>query len=213
MWPIQWRVPGASVCRREGPLLYFRAVPVCQHQRVQIIGVRIMGWGRVLIDYWLASKVGRVRLRVRHILRLRSVDDEMPGLCRRVASGEQLPAGQLQQAEYFAVSTWLWLGWLAILLMLPVGIPLSIFHRARPAATVLSGLLVALVLLLAAAMGQAGMAFFRAAQSRNYLRKADFAARNRALPGDAGAPRRADFWWVLAAAIGFTVVLFMAGNG
>lgn len=166
----------------------------------------------ILFDYWLASKIGRARLWARHILRLRSVDGEMPGLCRKVASGEQLPARQLRQAQYFAVSTWIWLAAFAMLLMIPVGIPLSIFHRVRPAATVMSVLFVALIFLMAAAMGQAGMAFYRVGQSRNYLRKADSEARNRALPGDLGVPRRADFWLVLAATVLFTVVVFIAGT-
>lgn len=167
----------------------------------------------ILIDYWLASKIGRVRLRVRHSLRLRSVDGEMPGLCRRVAFGEQLPARQLRQAQYFAISTWIWLAVLAILLMLPVGIPLSIFHGVHLAATIMSALFASLIFLMAVALGLAGMSFYRVGQSRNYLRETDFEARNRALPVNAGVPRQADFWLVLAATAVFTVVLFITGSG
>ena len=167
----------------------------------------------MLVDYWLACKIGRLRSRMRPAMRLRPLDTGLPGLCRRVASGEQLPAGLLRQAQWFAVACWQWLAGLLLVLMLAVGILLSVVHRVHPAASVLSGLFVALLFLLAAAMSQSVMAIYRVGKTRNYLRQSDFEARDRILPLDSGGlPRRADFWGVLVAAEAVTAVLALAGG-
>src|SRR6266851_7877004 len=76
-------------------------------------GIRLMreysgpGDGRglvVIVEYWLASYLGRAWLWLHKDLRPKL--GELPGLCTMVAHRNSLGAGQLWRAQDFAVRVW-----------------------------------------------------------------------------------------------------------
>ena len=165
----------------------------------------------MLVDYWLAASYGCTWLTIRRVLRLQSARTDLPALCRRVAHGEALPAGELRKAQDFATAMW-WRS--AIAAIVPFGIIAvsanGLVHGA--ASDVIVGLLLALGFYAGLATLQAVMAFCRSGFHQGYVRRACPEAWGQPLPqGELGLPRRWDFWAVLAAGATVCAILGYAG--
>jgi hypothetical protein len=76
----------------------------------------------MMIDYWLAGRLGQVWLTLHK--RLRLTYGEMTGECAFVAGGGQLSARRLYQVQGFAVRVWWRAGMAAFLLASPMAVAL-----------------------------------------------------------------------------------------
>ncbi len=164
-----------------------------------------------MVDYWLASRFGRVWLRWHGSLR--PLLGGLPGECARVARGEPLSAERLWRAQDFAVRVWWRFGMVSLVPLIPVGLALSAWRHVPWAAALLGWSFLGLVGLATAAMAQGGMIRYRSDRIRLYLLRADpEAAGEPLLSGSPGCPRRSDFWLMLVIAFAGSAILFYAGT-
>ncbi|MDX6395269.1 MAG: hypothetical protein QOJ73_6332 [Streptosporangiaceae bacterium] len=166
--------------------------------------------GVVIVEYWLASYLGRAWLWLHKDLRPKL--GELPGLCALVAHGNSLEAGQLWRAQDFAVRVWWRFGMTAIVLVLPIiGIGAAM-RPGRVGTDIGSYIMLGLGALTGVALAQMGLLRYRADRTRFYLARAGWQAGGQPLPpGAAGLPRRADFWLMaLIAVAAFAILLFAA---
>jgi len=164
----------------------------------------------VIVEYWLASYLGRAWLWLHKDLRPKL--GELPGLCTMVAHRNSLGAGQLWRAQDFAVRVWWRSGMTAIVLVLPViGIGAAL-RPGRVGTDVGTGVLLGLVVLTGVALAQMGLLRYRADRTRSYLRRGGRQVGSEPLPpGAAGLPRWSDFWLMLLIAVAvFAILLFAA---
>jgi hypothetical protein len=161
----------------------------------------------VLVDYWVAARVGRWWQRVARP-RLRGPIGYLSGECDLIARGASLPAGRLWRAQDFAARDWTRLMLSLAILAFPVsGIMFALLRGA--AQTVVVVVVIGAGGLLAALAGlQVGMVWYRSARTRLYLREAGPDARDEPLGQDEpGLPRRYDFWVTLAAGVAAEAIL------
>lgn len=164
----------------------------------------------MIVEYWLASYLGRAWLWLHKGLRPKL--GELPGLCALVANGNSLEAGQLWQAQDFAVRVWWRFGMTAIVLVLPIiGIGAAL-GPGRVGTDIGSDIILGLGALTGVALAQMGLLRYRADRTRFYLASGGWQAGGQPLPpGAAGLPRRADFWLMLLIALAaFAILLFAA---
>jgi hypothetical protein len=165
----------------------------------------------VILQFWLADKLGRLWLGLHKGLRPRL--GELPGDCALLARGAQFPAARLHRAERFAVSVWWRASMAAVLLVGPViGIAAAV-RPGRIGTDVAVGLIFVLGFLVTIAVAQTGLLSFRAGQTRWYLVKAGPGAAEEPLPRDSlGLPSRWDFWVMLIIAVAVFGILLYAGT-
>jgi hypothetical protein len=160
----------------------------------------------MLVEYYLASRLGRVWLRLHPGLKVRIGDG--PDLCLTAAKDRQIQPAQLWRAQEFAVRIWWRAGMAAVMLTLPV-IGLSAAVRPGPVGTDVGvGVILGLGCLAAVAMLQMLVIRLRADQTRRYL------LRGGSKPLDAyegGYPTRFDFWAAAAVALIMVAILGYAG--
>jgi hypothetical protein len=162
----------------------------------------------LLIDYWVASQVGRFWWRLsggRGWSRGRG-----PDACWAVArGGNALPAGDVAAAQEFAARMWcVALGaWLVVILAVAfVAFPL-------PRGGWRDGLAHALLVptFLGAISGaQMGMISFRRNQTTRYVLRGGSQAASRPSRARHGLPRRSDFWVMLVIAVAGAALLYYA---
>ncbi len=164
----------------------------------------------MIVDYWLLARLGQVWLRIRP--GLRPALGEMPAVCDAVARGEPVPAARLLRAQQFGFGVWWVFGLCALIMNFPLLAVLAAVHPGPVGRNAGVGVMVFLVLLMAIAMAQIIMLWFRANRAKWFLLRhpGDF---ERPLPhGSPGLPRSADFWLAsTAAVIFFTIMLFASG--
>jgi hypothetical protein len=165
----------------------------------------------MLMQYWMAARLGRVWLRVHKGLRARL--SELPDDCALVASGQQLPAARLCRVQSFAARVWWRAGMAAALLLFPVIGLGAALRPGRIGTDVGVGVIFGLGCLAGAAMLQMGLLSFRSGVIRIYVLKAGPRAEDEVLPpGSLGRPSRWDFWVILMVALAVFAVLLYAGT-
>jgi hypothetical protein len=165
----------------------------------------------LLVDFWLAAKVGEKWLRLH--AGLRPALGQLPGECALLAHGEQFAAGRLLRAQRFASRAW-WRAGMALagLTLVVIGIT-----AALDPGTVGTDIAVVVIFALGCGAGlailQMALLSFRAAQVRLYLSRAGSAADDEPLSaGSLGLPSRWDFWCMTAVAVVLFAVLLFAGT-
>jgi len=109
----------------------------------------------VLVDYWLADRLGRAWLRLHKGLRPRL--GAMPGECALVARGEPLAASRLFRAQDFAVRVWWRFGMVSISMLFSlIGIG-AVLHLGRSGRNVIADLMLVPVCVAGIAMAQMGL--------------------------------------------------------
>jgi len=166
----------------------------------------------MLLDYCVAASYGRAWRALRRGLRLRPLGSDLPGLCSRVARGEQLTAGDLGKAQSFAVAMWMRSALIVIVAVVIIGVVGKEASTRNAAPRVVVVLVLASGLYAGLATLQAVMAFCRAGLNRGYIRTTGPLASLQALPpGSLGLPRRWYFWAVLASGTAVFALLAYAG--
>ncbi len=162
------------------------------------------------MDFWLACRFGRAWLRLRKGLR---ADMAGPaGWCAALARGQPLPAGQMWEAQNFAVLVWARAGMATVLWIFPVIAVAAILRPGQTGRDVAAALIIGLGLLTAIAMAQVGFIRYRSDRNRLYVRKTGPSARDVPLPpGSPGLPRRRDFWVALAVTLAVCAAMVTAG--
>ena len=159
----------------------------------------------MLIDYYLASRLGRLWLRLHPALNA-SIGDG-PDLCLTVAQDRQIQPAHLFQAQAFAARVWWRAGLVAVVLVIPVGIATAI--SPRPTGTDIgTAAMLALLALMAVAEAQAAILIVRARLTGRYLRDGG------TKPLDAyegGYPTPYDFWAGGGVAVAVAAILAYAG--
>lgn len=165
----------------------------------------------MIVEYWLASYLGRAWLWLHKGLRPKL--GELPALCVLVAHGNSLAAGQLWRAQDFAVRVWWRFGMVSVLAMLVIGV-IAKAAAHGPVLDVAVGVAVTLLCFMAVAGAQVFMIRYRSDRTRLYMSKADAGAGEQPLPlGSPGLPRRSDFWLMLISAVAILGILGIASNG
>ncbi|MBO0834792.1 MAG: hypothetical protein J2P28_04630 [Actinobacteria bacterium] len=167
------------------------------------------GVGIVLIEFWLASWLGRVWLGMH--ASLRSALGDQPGECALVARGEQMPAGRLWRVQDFAVRVWFRFAMAVVLLLFPFGFALGLssqlhLHAAEAA---LTWLLYVMGCTIMASIAMFGLIRYRSNQNQLRWTKG-LSSEDEPLPqGSDGLPRKSDFWLAtLLAAAAFLILLY-----
>ena len=165
----------------------------------------------VMLDYWLASKLGRVWLSLHK--GLRPALGTLPGECALVARGQELTAGRLYRAQRFGVLVWWRAGMVAVLLLLPAT---GLGAALRPG-RIGTDVIVDFMILAGGAAGvsiaQMGLLFVRSGLIRWYLVKTGPKAAEEPLPkGSPGQPTRWDFWVMLIIAVAIFGILVYAAT-
>jgi hypothetical protein len=164
-----------------------------------------------MVDYWLADYFGRAWLWVRKGLAPRL--GHLAGLCQAVARGESLPAGQLWQAQDFAVRIWWRFGMASVLALVVIGVTAKEVAQGAVLSAAVA-VVATLLCFMAVAGAQVFMLRYRSDRTRLYLRKAGAAASEQPLPpGSPGLPRRSDFWLMLISALAVVGILGIASVG
>lgn len=164
----------------------------------------------LMVDYWLAARLGRVWLRLHKGLRVTL--DEMPSECALVARGQRLQAARLYRAQGFAARVWWRAGMAAFVLAVPLAAALTASIPGRLGTDVGVGLILVVGCLAGVAMLQMGLLSFRSAQTRLYLQQAGPQAAEDPLPqGSLGVPTPWDFWVMVVIALGVFGILAYAG--
>lgn len=165
----------------------------------------------VMVEYWLACKLGRRWLSLHK--GLRSALGELPGECALVACGQRLPAGRLYLAQGFAARVWWRAGMAVFLLVFPVLGAMAALSPGRIGMDVGVSLIFGLGCMAGVAMLQMGLLSFRSGQIRLYLLKAGPEGANEPLPaGSLGLPTRWDFWVMLVIGVVGLGILLYAGT-
>ncbi|MGE5285615.1 MAG: hypothetical protein ACM3ML_00105 [Micromonosporaceae bacterium] len=165
----------------------------------------------VIAEYWLACYLGRAWLWLQPSLR--PAMEDLPDLCQRVAKGEQLPAGQLWEAQDFAVKVWWRAGLAVVLLIFPVIGLTAVLHPGHTGRNVGADVIAVLVCLGGVAAAQMTLLRFRANRTRDQMARTELTESVHSLPqGALGLPRRSDFWVMLTIAIALFAALFYAGS-
>jgi hypothetical protein len=115
----------------------------------------------MLLDYCVAASYGRAWLALRRGLGLRPAGTDLPGLCSRVAHGEQLTAGDLRKAQNFAVAMWMRSALIVIVAVVVIGVVAKEASARNAAPSAVVGLVLASALYTGLATLQAVMAFCR----------------------------------------------------
>jgi hypothetical protein len=165
----------------------------------------------LMVDYWLADRLGRVWLGLHK--GLRGALGEMPGECALVASGEQLSARRLYQVQGFATRVWWRAGMAVFLLVSPIAVALTASIPGAAGTDI--GVSVALAggCLAGVGMLEMGLLSFRCGQTRLYLAHSAREVGEEPLPaGHLGLPSRLDFWVMLFIALAtFAILVYAAG--
>jgi hypothetical protein len=166
----------------------------------------------MLMDYWVAASYGRAWLALRRGLRLRPLGSDLPGLCSRVARGEQLTAGDLGKVQNFAVAMWMRSALIVIVAVVIIGVVGKAASTRNAAPSVVVVIVLASGLYAGLATLQAVMALCRAGLNGGYVRTSGPHASQQPLPpGSLGLPRRWDFWAVVVSGAAMFAVLAYAG--
>jgi hypothetical protein len=164
-----------------------------------------------MVDYWLADYFGRAWLRVHK--GLAPGLGHLTGLCQAVARCEPLPAGQLWQAQDFAVRVWWRSGMASVLALVVIGITAKEVAQGAVLSAAVA-VVATLSCFMAVAGAQVVMLRYRSDRTRLYLRKAGAPAREQPLPpGSPGLPRRSDFWLMLIITLAVVGILWIASGG
>jgi hypothetical protein len=149
---------------------------------------------KLLLDYWFAYQLGK--------LPPRHQPPAMAGaakICRSVASGGQVPPGDLYQAQNYAAAMWVKVVTAAVVLfILQESAAVLFFHAHRRQVVANTGLV--WLALAAAAMLQVALLVWRTRWTSQYLART---ADGRSLPRllqRASRPHGRDFWLMLAIA-------------
>jgi hypothetical protein len=146
----------------------------------------------VMVEYWLASKLGQLWLTMHKGMRPRL--GGLPGECALVARGQQLPAGRLYRAQAFAARVWWRASMITVLLLFPVIGAASALHVGRVGTDVAVGFMMLGGCAGTISIAQMGLLSFRSGLIRLYLLKADPQAADQPLPpGSLGWPSRWDW--------------------
>jgi len=165
----------------------------------------------MMVEYWVAGKLGQVWLHVHGSLRPEIGD--LPGECARVARGEQLPAGRLWLAQDFAVRVWWRFGMAMCLLCFPFGFALGLFSSVHIVATALTAVFAVLVCCILISAAQGAMLRYRSDQNKLAWTVTGPSAEQEPLPQwSDGLPRKTDFWVIMVVVGMIGLILFYVGT-
>jgi hypothetical protein len=160
----------------------------------------------MLMDYWLAGRLGRAWLWLRISSQAKNAD--MPGLCAAVARGETMPARRLCQVQDFAVEVWYRAALVPLITFITAGLVAKIAYGRAGVPTALAySVGSGVILLMGVAGAETTLLSYRAGQSRLFLSGSRWGSPQGRLP------RRSDFWRALALGLSGTGVLLLAGFG
>jgi hypothetical protein len=165
----------------------------------------------MLVEFWLADRLGRAWLRLRPSLQ--PTLSELPGECLRVARGERLSARRLWRAQDFAVRVWWRTGMTAFLLgCIGAAVALAV-SRGRVGTDVSVASVLVGGGLAGLAMTQMAWIRYRSNQNRRSWAAAGLSAEEEPLPGwSEGRPRSSDFWLILLLGGALFLILLYAGT-
>lgn len=158
----------------------------------------------------VAAWLGQGWLRLARVAGLRSVDEGMPGLCRRVAAGERVPAVALAAVREFSFSIW-WRAGMALVLLgfVLAGIDVSLPFGSLGMEAVLDAIR-GVVVLFSVAAAEVAVQAIRMGFLVSWLRRFSPEPDEVMPSSSAGWPRWYDFW--LAVAVGVVIAAIMAGQ-
>ena len=166
----------------------------------------------MMLDYWVAARLGKVWLRLRPGPGTALAG--APAVADSVARGEQVPAGQLLRAQEFGNRVWWRFGFCSLLLNFPL---LGVVAAVNPGSgtaglNVAVGISAFLVLLAAIGLAQFMALWLRSNRTRRFVLRH---------PGDSvtllpsdhpGAPHQSDFWLAAAVAVALLAIAFFASG-
>lgn len=125
--------------------------------------------------------------------------------CRALASGKDVPAAALGDAQLFAMRWWSNLSLALFVPILLVAVSMGLLRPGKPGRVVMAGVMFVLFALITCAIAQVVLQKVRNFATRSWVRRVGSRADLVPLPsGSAGLPRSRDFW----VATGIAIVFF-----
>lgn len=159
----------------------------------------------MLVEYYLASRLGQLWLRLRPGLRARIGDG--PGLCRLAATDRQIGPADLLKAQLFAKQVWWRAAMASVVLFFPVIGLAAAVRPGRVGTDIGAAVLLILGTFAAIAIAQMFILFIRSSLTEGYLRSGG----TQPLDGyQGGYPASYDFWAGATVAVIIMAVLTYA---